>query len=152
MEVYRLAREKFATPLSGKGSAFYGARWNQKGTELIYTAQNRSLAMAEMAVHLTLATLPEDFVIITIEIPDDLVIQEFNESDLPKDWREFPFPPSTQKIGSNFVIENKNCVLKLPSVVVKGDFNLLINPNHSDFSKISIVNVEKFPFDKQIFE
>lgn len=152
MEVFRLSREKFATPFSGKGAALYGARWNQKGTELIYTAEIRSLAMAEIAVHLTLATLPEDFVIMTIDIPDEIGIQQLLESDLPKDWKEFPFPRSTQKIGSDFVFQNTYAVLKLPSVVVKGDFNLLINPNHPDFTKITIVNIEKFPFDKRIFD
>jgi RES domain-containing protein len=55
MKVFRLSREKYATPLSGEGAAKYGTRWNPIGISLIYTAQNRSLAMAEVAVHLTLA-------------------------------------------------------------------------------------------------
>ena len=44
-----LAREKFAGSLSGKGAAISGARWNSVGIEMIYTAANRSLAMAEVA-------------------------------------------------------------------------------------------------------
>ncbi|MFM7585785.1 MAG: RES domain-containing protein [Bacteroidota bacterium] len=39
---------------------------------MIYTAQNRSLAMAEVAVHLTLATLTDDYMMLTIDIPDDI--------------------------------------------------------------------------------
>ena len=46
MEVFRLTRTKFYTSLSGKGAAEKGARWNSIGLELIYTAANRSLAMA----------------------------------------------------------------------------------------------------------
>ncbi|MBK8442962.1 MAG: RES family NAD+ phosphorylase [Sphingobacteriales bacterium] len=152
MEVFRLAQEKYATPLSGKGAAIKGARWNPIGVELIYTAQNRSLAMAEVAVHFTLATLPEDYMMITINIPDEIEINELTETGLPMNWKEFPHPISTQKIGNDFVAENKYCVLKIPSVVTKGDFNLLINPNHKDFNKISITKIEKFPFDKRIFE
>ena len=56
MEVYRLTRQKFASRLSGKGAAIKGARWNSPGVEIVYTAVNRSLAMAEVAVHFTLAT------------------------------------------------------------------------------------------------
>lgn len=152
MEVFRLAREKYATPLSGKGAAIKGARWNSVGIELIYTAQNRSLAMAEVAVHFTMATLPDDYMMITIDIPDDIVKQQIAESDLPSGWREFPHPISTQKIGDDFVTENKYCVLIIPSVVTQGDFNVLINPNHKDFSKISITRIEKFPFDHRIFK
>jgi RES domain-containing protein len=151
MKVFRLAREKFATPLSGIGAALYGARWNPKGIELIYTAQNRSLAMAEIAVHFTLATLPEDYVITSIDIPEDVEVKQLAETDLPLDWKEFPHPNSTQKIGYDFVVENRYAVLMLPSVVTMGDFNLLINPNHPDFSKITISSIEKFPFDRRIF-
>lgn len=151
MEVFRLAREKFASPLSGKGAAIKGARWNSVGVEMIYTAQNRSLAMAEVSVHFTLATLPEDYMMITINIPDIIEINQIDEGDLPDDWKEFPHPKSTQKIGLAFVLENKYCVLKIPSVVTQGDYNFLINPNHKDFNKITILKIEKFPFDKRIF-
>lgn len=152
MEVFRLVREKFATPLSGRGAAIKGARWNPTGIELIYTAQNRSLAMAEVAVHFTLATLPDDYMMMTIHIPDEISVQTLTEADLPPDWNAFPHPMSTQKIGYDFVTTNSYCVLILPSVVTKGDFNVLINPNHTDFSKISITKLEKFPFDKRIFK
>jgi len=152
MEVFRLSREKYASQLSGNGAAIKGARWNSIGVELIYTAENRSLAMAEVAVHFTFATLPDDYMMITIVIPDDFEIKEINEKDLPLDWKTFPHPNSTQKFGNNFVIENKYCILKIPSVVTKGDYNILINPNHKDFSRISISKVEKFPFDSRIFK
>lgn len=152
MEVFRLAREKFAIPLSGKGAAIKGARWNSIGVELIYCAKNRSLAMAEVAVHFTLSTLPSDYVMVSINIPDDLSFNEVKESKLPKEWREFPHPISTQKFGDDFVLENKHCVLLVPSVVTKGDFNVLINPNNKDFHKITVANIEKFPFDRRIFK
>ena len=152
MKVYRLAREKLAAPLSGKGAAIKGARWNPIGIELIYTAKNRSLAMAEVAVHFTLATLPEDYMMITINIPDEIKVKQLSEADLPDDWKEFPHPISTQKVGNDFVIENKYCVLIIPSVVTQGDFNVLINPNHKDFPKVTIAKIEKFPFDKRIFK
>lgn len=152
MELFRLAREKFARSLSGKGAALKGARWNSIGVELIYTASNRSLAMAEVAVHFTLATLPDDYMMITIFVPDDLAIKDVLETDLPTDWKEFPHPVSTQRFGDDFVSENKFCLLRIPSVVTKGDFNLLINSNHKDFGRIKITEIEKFPFDKRIFK
>lgn len=152
MEVFRLSREKFAVPLSGKGAAIKGARWNSIGVELIYTARNRSLAMAEVAVHFSLATLPEDYVMMTILIPDELSSKLIAEEELPSNWKDFPHPVSTQRFGDDFVFENKHCLLIIPSVVTKGDFNVLINPNHKDFDKVSLINMERFPFDKRIFK
>lgn len=152
MEAFRLSRKKYASTLSGIGAAIKGARWNSVGVEVIYTASNRSLAMAEVAVHLTLATIPEDYMILTIYLPDKISLQKLTEKDMPPDWNTFPHPTSTQTIGDKFIAENTYCVLQIPSAVTKGDYNLLINPYHSEFSKIIIVEMEKFPFDRRIFQ
>ncbi len=151
MEVFRLVREKYALPLSGKGAAIKGARWNSIGVELIYTVSNRSLAMAEVAVHFTLATLPDDYLMMTIDIPDHISKQILATDVLPADWSEFPHPATTQKFGDQFVIENKYCILIIPSVVTQGDYNVLINPAHTDFKEIKVTDIVRFPFDKRIF-
>jgi RES domain-containing protein len=151
MELYRLSRKIYASPLSGKGAALKGARWNSVGVELIYTAANRSLAMAEVAVHLTLATLPDDYVMMTLFVPDDITLKKMNMADLPDGWNAFPHPLTTKKIGDRFVADNEFCVLQVPSSVTQGDHNLLINPAHSDFKRIQVLEMVKFPFDKRLF-
>ena len=151
MEVFRLTSHQFANSLSGKGAAIYGARWNSIGVEVIYAAANRSLAMAEVAVHFTLATLPKNFMMVTIHIPDEIEIFKIDHSILPANWNTFPHPHSTQQIGDQFIAENKYCVMQIPSVVTKGDYNLLINPKHPLFDSIQIIEVERFPFDSRVF-
>lgn len=151
MKVFRLSKKKFSKELSGKGAAKSNNRWNAKGTEIIYSAESRALAMAEVAVHLTLATLPSDYVMIEIDLPDSIPIKELKLKDLPDDWNAHPPVRSTQKLGDEFIDALDKCVLKVPSAVVKGDFNYLINPYHEDFKKIEIFNVQDFPFDKRIF-
>lgn len=151
MEVYRLSRKKYALPLSGIGASFHGARWNSAGYDLIYSAENRSLAMAEVAVHLTFATLPLDFVMMTLNIPGEIMILTLDENKLLPDWNTFPFPVSTQHTGDKFISDCIYCVLKVPSAVTKGDHNFLINPNHPDFKKITVKSMEDFPFDRRIF-
>ncbi|MFB2117578.1 RES family NAD+ phosphorylase [Parapedobacter sp. 2B3] len=151
MVVFRLVREKFSSSLSGKGAALRGARWNSIGVELIYTAGNRSLAMAEVAVHLTLASLPSDYLMMSVYIPDDMAIDELAENELPNNWNTFPHPLSTQRIGDTFVADATYAVLKIPSVVTPGDFNYLINPKHPDFADIKIDSLVKFPFDRRLF-
>jgi RES domain-containing protein len=152
MEAFRLSREKFSSDLSGIGAAIKGARWNSIGIEMIYTASNRSLAMAEVAVHLSFATLPDDYMMMTIHIPDDISITKLNNSDLPIDWNKFPHPSITQSIGDKFISEKLFCVLQIPSAVTEGDFNLLINPNHPEFKRIKIIDSKKFIFDQRLFK
>lgn len=151
MQVYRLSRKKYADELSGIGASKSGNRWNSKGTEIIYCADSRALAMAEVSVHISLTTLPEDFVMMEIYIPDFIKLQSLEENNLMQGWNYFPHSYKTQKIGDTFIAENKFCILKVPSAVVKGDFNYLINPHHKDFKKIEILNFYKFPFDVRLF-
>jgi RES domain-containing protein len=152
MEVFRLTRKKYPIALSGKGASIIGARWNSKGTEMIYCAQSRALAMAEVVVHLSLATLPKDFVILTIDIPNDVSVEILDLEILKNDWSVFPFTFETPLLGDDFVKRNEACLMKVPSAVVKGDFNFLINPQHVDFKKITIIEQNDFPFDKRIFK
>jgi RES domain-containing protein len=152
MKIFRLARKKYPIELSGKGAALSGNRWNSKGTEIIYLSESRALAMAEVAVHLSLATLPGDFVMLEIEVPIEVSQKTLSLLDLPLGWNNFPHLISTQRIGDEFVQLGKTCLLKIPSAVVPGDFNFLINSKHSDFIKIHIVKQEDFPFDQRLFK
>ena len=47
MRMYRLAKAKYIHDLSGMGARIAGGRWNEKGTAVLYAAQNRSLAIVE---------------------------------------------------------------------------------------------------------
>lgn len=152
MKVFRLTKNKYAEELNGKGASKSGNRWDSKGTEIIYAAESRALAIAEVAVHLTLATIPSDYVMIEIEIPDHIKINGIKVIDLPDNWNNHPPIYSTQKIGDDFIDTIKDCILKIPSAVVQGDFNYLINPYHKEFQKVRIVNVTDFPFDERIIK
>ncbi|MGM0943958.1 MAG: RES family NAD+ phosphorylase [Bacteroidota bacterium] len=151
MRVFRLMRKKYGIALSGKGAALSGNRWNSKGTEIIYSADSRALAMAEVAVHLSLSILPKDYAMVEIDIPDSISIASLSVEKLPENWNGFPHLLDTQLVGDDFVSEQKSCVLKVPSAVVPGDFNFLINLFHPEFSQIQIVDQEDFPFDRRLF-
>ncbi|MHA7128874.1 RES family NAD+ phosphorylase [Algoriphagus namhaensis] len=152
MRVFRLARKKYPIELSGKGAALFGNRWNSKGTEIIYTAESRALAMAEVAVHLSIANLPSDFVMLEIEVPDEVSKMSVELDRLSGGWNSFPHLRYTQLMGDDFILRGRSCILQVPSAVVPGDYNYLINPAHSDFHKISIVGQQDFPFDRRLFK
>lgn len=151
MIVYRLSKGKYKNDLSGKGAELAGGRWNSKGVPILYTSESRALCTAEIAVHSPLGTIPSNYWIITVEFPDTVEISEIGPTALPQDWDAAPHTNLTQLIGDKFVSEGKNLVLKVPSAVVQGDFNYLINPAHSLFPLVRIVDSEIFEFDKRLF-
>lgn len=151
MIVYRLVRSKYKKDLSGKGAAKSGGRWNSKGVSVLYTSESRALCTAEAAVHIGLGNVPDDYYLVTIEIKDDASIKELKQTELPRDWKSFPHPDSTQQLGDEFISENKFLILKVPSVVVQGDFNYIVNPAHKEKKLIRIVKSERFVFDSRMF-
>lgn len=151
MIVFRLSKTKFARDLSGKGAEIAGGRWNSKGVPVIYTSASRALCTTEIAVHTPLGNIPDDYQIVSIKIPETKIF-ELAESKLPKEWRAFPHSSATQKIGDLFVRENKFLVMRVPSAVVQGDYNYMLNPRHNDFHKVKIENVKVFGFDPRLFK
>ncbi|MBL7930671.1 MAG: RES family NAD+ phosphorylase [Bacteroidia bacterium] len=151
MILFRLCKAKFSKDLSGKGAQLSGGRWNSKGRPLIYTSESRALCTAEIAVHTPLGIIPNDYELITIEIPVSVPVLELDMKLIPGNWKSFPHSNSTQIIGDTFISENKYLVFKVPSVIVPGEHNYLINPNHNDIKLLSILSIEPFEFDKRLF-
>jgi RES domain-containing protein len=151
MIVYRLVRKKYGFALSGDGAKNAGGRWNSIDLPLIYTSDSRALCTAEVAVSLPIGIFPHDYEMLLIEIPDELLILEINIIDLPQGWRKFPYLKKTVQLGDEFIFENKYPVMKVPSAVVPGDFNYLINPRHPDFQKIKVLSQEPYDLDERFF-
>jgi RES domain-containing protein len=149
MIVYRLCKALYQNDLSGKGAELYGGRWNNKGTALVYTSQSRALAFAELSMHLPLGIVPKDYVLVTIDIPDSEKILELPNDQIPADWRSNPHSDSTQQLGDQFARSLQGLVMRVPSAIVPGDYNYLLNPAHSMIKNVRIVSVEPFEFDSR---
>jgi RES domain-containing protein len=150
MIVYRLSKQKFARDLSGRGAETSGGRWNSRGVPMLYTSESRALCVAEIAVHTPLGIVPEDYVLVSIEIPE-VEMAEVAVGSLPPDWKVFPHARSTQTIGDRFILDGEHLVLKVPSAVVQGDYNYLVNPLHPDFPRVKVIKTEAFSFDTRLF-
>jgi RES domain-containing protein len=147
MLVYRIVLAKYSDKLTASGRA---ARWNPNDVEMIYTASSRSLACLENVVHRSQAELTLIFNIMTIECPAGIKINRIDEADLSAHWTEFDQMYLTQRIGADWIRGNSSAILEVPSSVVDGEINYLLNPTHADFKSIRIIKNEPFVFDKRI--
>ena len=147
MELYRITLEKYSYKLVASGSP---ARWNSRDIKVIYTASSRALACLENVVHRSALGLQDNFRTMIINVPDGIKISDINLSNLKKDWQLFQNYPLTQAIGDEWAKKCETLLLKVPSAIVSGEFNYLINPLHADFRKIKLVRTEAFEFDSRI--
>jgi RES domain-containing protein len=154
MRVFRIEREKhLESTLKEIGAAkTEGYRWNSLNTYLVYTADSRALATLEVSVHLDLREdLPTDRFYVEIEIPDDLQILELLFEDLPKGWDSKPPQIETQFIGDDFVEDANAPILKVPSSIIPFEYNYLINPNHPEAKRITVISQTPLKFDERLW-
>ena len=152
MIVFRLSKATYALDLSGKGAEKTGGRWNSKGVPMVYTSSSRALCTAEIAVHLPLGLVPGGYNLTTLEIPERLGFEEPDLNLLASGWKSFPYIRVTQQVGDTFIKNKKSLVMRVPSAVVQGDYNFLINPIHAGITEILVVKTELFIFDERLFK
>lgn len=149
--MYRVLRKPYArTPFDGEGSYQYGGRWSSPGTRLSYASEHQSLAMLEYFVHLEASDAPPDLVLASADIPDDLSRQQIEVGTLPANWRETPAPAELARLGDEFVLTGKDCILIVPSALVPNENNWLVNPLHEEFQKIKIRQTEPLTYDSRL--
>ena len=148
MLVYRITSTKHADDLSGNGAAIYGGRWNKKGTPVLYTGENKEIALLETIVHTPQMFIPK-LDIITLEIPNDS-ITTLELDNLPTIWNNYPAPTVLSEIGEQWVFEAKTIALKVPSCIIHSSFNVILNCRHKDFDKVKIIDKRNFKFDSRL--
>jgi RES domain-containing protein len=147
---WRIAKRKHAkAAFNGEGARLFGGRWNNPGTVVVYTAESRSLAALEMLVHLDSFELLDRYVLFEVGI-DQSLMTHVKTADLPGSWRKDPAPDEIRAIGDAWVTEGASAVLRVPSVLVPGENNFLLNPGHEDFVKLKIGKPLPFRFDPRL--
>lgn len=147
MIVYRIAKKEYSIALKASG---YAARWNQKGSFVIYTAESRSLACLENLVHRSGEGDSNLYKVMLIQIPDSLEIEVIDVKNLKPGWQRIENYPYCQKMAADWLSGGNTAILKVPSVLVKNEFNFILNPNHPDFKKIKLTGAEDFIFDPRL--
>ncbi|HYW69510.1 MAG TPA: RES family NAD+ phosphorylase [Pyrinomonadaceae bacterium] len=151
MRFWRICSRRYAAKAAtGEGAALYPGRWNRRGVRVIYASTSLALAATEIFVHLHPKTQPNDLVSIEGQIPDELKIDRVDLHRLPRDWHE-PRETSPREFADDWIRNGKTVALLVPSAAIQGEWNLLLNPAHTDFPKIKFNKPAPFKFDVRMF-
>ncbi|MEM9858605.1 MAG: RES family NAD+ phosphorylase [Bacteroidota bacterium] len=146
MLVYRIAHPSYAQDLSGYGSLLVSGRWHFKGTRVVYTAENSSLALLEYLAHTEGLKRRLPYHMITIDVPEGSI---YTLKRIAKDWKSEPLV--SRKLGTKWINNGTTLLMKVPSVLNEDNSNYLINPAHSLFPKVKIIKTKEITFDQRLW-
>jgi RES domain-containing protein len=133
----------------GEGARLYGGRWNSPGVAVVYASESRALATLEVLAGLQTNSPLHEYVLIPAEFDDSIVVAVELEG-LSTDWRRNPPPPSTQRLGDDWIASAASAVLKVPSALVPQESNYLFNPRHPAFSEVRIGKPQRLGMDPRL--
>jgi RES domain-containing protein len=149
MRVWRIAASRHAA-LDGEGARLFGSRWTPPGRAVVFASESLSLAALERLVH-TDPDLPgHDLVAITIVLPSALAATHIGPDDLPDDWRDLPATVALARVGVAWLEAGETAALWVPSVVIPSERNVILAPQHRDFTGIEVAAIEPFTLDPRL--
>ena len=108
MTAYRLVHRHYAG-LCGEGAKRSGGRCNPRGVAAVYCSEHISLCALEILVHMRERMLPDDYVVMTIEVPPTV-------------------PTASGSVSDALDSEGLNPVWIVPSVVIPHEHNIILYP------------------------
>lgn len=144
------AKAYAADDLSGTGAQLTGGRWNSIGTAMVYASPSLALAVLETFVHLASGGLPLNRFVVRLDIPDALM-QIATVVDMPPvGWDAEPAGGTSIAVGKRWVRRAPSAILRVPSIIVPEELNLLINPAHPDAAQFKAQKIRRYVYDARM--
>jgi RES domain-containing protein len=138
--------------LDGEGALRIGGRWNSPGVAVVSTATHLSLSALEYLVHIDIDEVPDDLVALGIEVPDDADERHLNTGNLPANWQMMLHFEECRAIGDGWAKGQESLLLRVPSILIPEEDNLIINPAHPRAAEVRIVSERPFSYDPRLLE
>jgi RES domain-containing protein len=150
MKAWRLSRfDSQQRTFDGEGARLFPGRWNPAGVPVVYANEHLSLAVLEILVHARVDQVRIAFHAFQITIPDALV-EVVPDERLPRGWDGAAIERSTREFGETWARERRSVALSVPSVIVRQERNVVLNPVHPDFGQLEIARPARFRFDERL--
>lgn len=149
MRAFRIADRRFPI-FDGSGARLLGGRWKSPGQSVIYAAETFAGAILEILVHSNLGRVPGTHALVEITIPDDIAVQTLAAESLPG-W-DAEDQLASRSYSDRWLRERRTAVLLVPSLVTRGrEHNVLLNPEHPKFRRITASDPEDVFWDERLF-
>ena len=154
MRIWRICRAPYvAEAFSGEGARRFGGRWNSRGVPMVYSSTSLALAAMELFVHLEPGQAPGDLVYLSADLPEGEPGRTVDPADLPPAWwaDDTTADAPARELGDAWIRERSSLAMMVPSVPIRVEWNVLINPAHPRMSELQIEAPQPFIFDARMF-
>lgn len=150
MRIYRIADKRHPV-WDGTGAALLGGRWNSPGHGAIYGSLSYACAMLEILAHAGIGRIPPSQQFVMVDVPDDdALVERYQPITLPDGW-DREDSAVARDFGDEWLRSCRSLVLVVPSVVVRLEFNAVVNPAHPDFPKLNPSAPTLVVWDRRLF-
>ena len=134
------------------GGPHVSGRWHTKGRLFLYCSENPSTALLETLVHLEIdrEDRPQNFQVLKLESIRAVSIDQVDLASLRGGWHSDLV--QTRRVGDRWLNSGKSLLLEVPSVLVSGRRNYLVNAAHPEARNLRIVAHHSHPFDSRLFK
>ncbi len=116
---------------------------------MVYASTSLALAALELFVHLEPGQAPDDLAFLSAALPDGEPALTIAQAELPEDWRADQV--ASRKIGDDWIRAGSSLALKVPSIPISTEWNVLINPLYPRMSELKVDAAQAFVFDARMF-
>jgi RES domain-containing protein len=149
LTAFRISDPDGAYPIfDATGSTLSPGRWNTATSPVIYASRHYSTAILEKLVRGS-GELPPNQHFVEITIPTGISYEHLTPAHLPG-WDDITRAAS-QAYGAAWQSSRRSLVLLVPSVVARMDLNVLINPEHPEFPRITYGLHQPVWWDPRLF-
>ena len=149
MQAWRIAKRAVALDRQGTGARLSGGRWNSSGIAAVYAGLTPEIAAMEKLVH-TGVILPQDLVLVLLDLPDDELYPRYTFKDMPVGWDALPSSTRAIAMGDQFLLSATQLGLIVPSAIMPESSNIILNPNHPKFVSVTMKIIRPFEFDSRL--
>jgi RES domain-containing protein len=151
MKIWRICRERYAAEaFSGEGARRFGGRWNSHRVPMVYASTSLALAAIELFVHLEPNQAPGDLVSIAADLPEGEPGLRWDAAALPANWWSDELGP-VRELGDAWIRDKRSLAVMAPSVPIRLEWNVLVNPMHPRIAAVEIGAPQPFVFDVRMF-
>jgi RES domain-containing protein len=153
MRIWRICRAPYAAEaFGGEGARRFGGRWNSRGVPMVYASTSLALAAIELFVHLEPGQAPDDLVYLSALLPQGEPARTLESGELPPAWWSDSALDASRALGDAWITARSSLAMLVPSVPIRAEWNVLVNPLHPSSTELEIDPPQPFVFDARMFQ